>query len=59
LVRKKKTITFDNLLRLLQDEAGDIGKSELKWSLMRLEIWEQVDVVTEGDSEKIIFKGSE
>ena len=57
LVRKKKSITFNDLWKLLQEEAGGIGRSELKWTLMRLEIWDQIDVVTEGGSEKIIFKG--
>ena len=59
IIRKKKTTTFDKLWNLLKEDSGDIGKSELKRTLVRLEIWDQIDVVTEGDSEKIIFKGSE
>ncbi len=56
IVKKKKSVPFDELYEALKKEDEDIGKSEVKSSLIKLEIWGEIDVVTEGDSRKIILK---
>ncbi len=56
IVKKKKSVPFDELYEALRKEDEDIGKSEVKSSLIKLEIWGEIDVVTEGDSRKIILK---
>jgi hypothetical protein len=56
IVKKKKSILFDDLYKTLREEGEDIGKSEVKGTLIKLEIWGEIDVMTEGDSRKIILK---
>ena len=56
LVRKKKSLMMDELWRLLREESDEIGLSEVKDSLMKLEIWGRIDVTTEADNRRITLR---
>jgi len=56
LVRKKKSLMMDELWRQLREESDEIGLSEVKDSLMKLEIWGRIDVTTEADNKRITLR---
>ncbi len=56
LVRKKKSLMMDELWRQLREESDEIGLSEVKDSLMKLEIWGRIDVTTEADNRRITLR---
>lgn len=56
LVRKKKSLMMDELWRQLREESDEIGLSEVKDSLMKLEIWGRIDVTTEANNKRITLR---
>ncbi|MFQ5711314.1 MAG: hypothetical protein ACE5GD_05995 [Candidatus Geothermarchaeales archaeon] len=59
IIGKNKTISYEDLLSQIREIFKGIGTSELKNVLIKLEIWGKIDVVTEGDTRKIILRGEE
>lgn len=59
IIKKKKSIQLEDLCKLVREEIDDVGKSEIKTALLKLEIIGSIDVVTQGDSKTIVFRGTE
>lgn len=56
IIRRQKSISFDQLWKSIQNESDNISKSEIKTILIKLEIWDKIKVFSESDNNpRIIF----
>jgi hypothetical protein len=56
ILSKKKSLMMDQLMSAIEEETEEIGSSEIKDSLMKLEIWGKIDVTTEADNKRITLR---
>ena len=57
IVQREKTITFKELVDKVQEENPDIGTEKVRSALVKLEIWDKVDVVSDGKETRITLRG--
>ena len=46
LLKKRKSMTYDNLLKEIRNYSGYISENELKNALIKLELWGKIDVIS-------------
>ncbi|NIM44728.1 MAG: hypothetical protein GTN80_08980 [Nitrososphaeria archaeon] len=56
IISRNKTVSFEELSSQVKEISEDVGESELKSAVIRLEIWGKIDMVTEGGTRKIILR---
>lgn len=57
IVRKEKTISFEELVNKVREEYQDIDEERIRTALMKLEIWDKVKVISNGHDKRITLKG--
>lgn len=57
IVSKEKTISLEELVNKVKEENSRIDIEKIHTALIKLEIWNKVDVVSSGKEIKILFKG--
>ena len=58
IISKKKQLSFDDLWKIIKEESENLGRSEIKNTLIKLEIWGKIDLIREGNSKKILLKSN-
>ena len=56
IVSKEKTISFEDLVNKVREENPKIGIEKIRTALVKLEIWDKIDVVSSGKEIKILFR---
>ena len=56
IMRREKTITFNELVNKVQEENPDIGIEKIRVALVKLEIWDKIDVVTDGKDTRVLLR---
>lgn len=57
IVSREKTINFKDLVNRVREENPKIGIEKIRSALIKLEIWDKVDVISNGKETRILFKG--
>ncbi len=56
IIRKEKSLTFNELVNKVQEENPDIGVEKIRAALVKLEIWDKIDVVTNGKDTRVLLR---
>ena len=57
IVSREKTISLENLVNKVKEENPEVDIGKIRMALVKLEIWNKIDVVSSGKEMKILFKG--
>ena len=57
IVSREKTISLENLVNKVKEENPEVDIGKIRMALVKLEIWNKIDVVSSGKEIKILFKG--
>ncbi len=56
VIKREKTITFKDLVGRVQDENPEIGEEKIRTALVKLEIWDKIDVASDGKEIRIMLR---
>jgi hypothetical protein len=57
IVKREKTITFNDLIDRVHEESPEVDAERIRSSLIKLEIWGKIDVVSDGKETRIMYRG--
>lgn len=58
IVSDRQSLTYEDLVERVESVDEAIGDAEVRNTLIRLEIWGNVDVITEGKTTRIVHRGN-